>query len=441
MTHSQVLIIGSSIAGLLAATVVRKHFDKVIIVERDRLPEQSQARKGVPQHRHPHVLLAKGQHILNELFPGFSKDLLSAGGIKIDWYNDFAWHTPAGWAPRFPSQLITPVCSRIMVEWLILQRVKQFQNVEFREETIVQDLIFDQYLSKVQGAKLSRKDQPDFSEELRVDMIIDASGRGSKLPETLEKNGFQPPRETVVNPYLGYATRWYKIPQKLHDWKMMLIWNDPPEQPRSGTIVPIEKDRWIVGLMGADKDYPQTNETQFLEFAKSLNQPDIYHAIKEAEPLTNIFGFRSTANRLRHYHNMKDWPERLIVIGDAVGAFNPIYAQGIASSCLAAMLLKNFLGESTFRTKNFASNFQKQLYQQFLKTLWLLTTNEDFRWTSTEGRQMGLKNRFMHWYVDRVRLLSIQNKSLHQLHMEVLHLLQSPHVLFHPTVLFNVLKG
>ena len=72
------VVIGGSIAGLLAARVLLNHFDRVTIVERDRLPEQPVPRQGVPQANHVHVLLTQGQRILAQLFPGIEAELTAS---------------------------------------------------------------------------------------------------------------------------------------------------------------------------------------------------------------------------------------------------------------------------------------------------------------------------------------------------------------------------
>lgn len=78
------LVIGGSMAGLLAARVLLNHFDRVTIVERDRLLEQPTLRQGVPQASHVHVLLTQGQRILEQLFPGLEAELTAAGAPTVD---------------------------------------------------------------------------------------------------------------------------------------------------------------------------------------------------------------------------------------------------------------------------------------------------------------------------------------------------------------------
>ena len=73
------VVLGASMAGLLAARVLTDFYETVTVVERDWLPDGPVNRRGVPQGRHAHALLGRGSQILDELFPGFLDDLVAAG--------------------------------------------------------------------------------------------------------------------------------------------------------------------------------------------------------------------------------------------------------------------------------------------------------------------------------------------------------------------------
>jgi hypothetical protein len=102
----------------------------------------------------------------------------------------------------------------------------------------------------------------------------------------LQALGYPAVEETVINPFIGYATRCYAPPAGFPaPWKALLVGADLPEMRRGGGIVPIEGNRWLVTLSGAGRDYPPTDERGFLEFARSLRTPALYEAIKDARPL------------------------------------------------------------------------------------------------------------------------------------------------------------
>ncbi len=108
-------------------------------------------------------------------------------------------------------------------------------------------------------------------EELFADLVVDASGRGSKAPQWLKALGYMPSPETAVDASPGYASRIYEIPSGFQaDWKAVYIQTSPPFRTRGGVLYPIEGNRWIVSLNGMMADYPPDDEAGFLEFVRSL---------------------------------------------------------------------------------------------------------------------------------------------------------------------------
>jgi flavin-dependent dehydrogenase len=165
----------------------------------------------------------------------------------------------------------------------------------------------------------------------------------------------------------------------------------PPGGTRSGTVFPIENERMIVNLGGACKDYPPTDEAGFLEFARTLINPAIYDAIKDAEPVSNINGYRRTENHWLHYEELPRWPEGLVVVGDAACGFNPVYGQGMSVAGMDALALDKSLRRSDWS----ARGFQRTL-AQVVRTPWLLATAEDARVVGVEGAQRGPTDAIAH---------------------------------------------
>ncbi len=205
---SRALVIGSSMAGLLAARVLVDHFDNVTVVERDRLPQQPESRHGTPQANHVHVLLAQGERILEQMFPGLEAELITAGSPSFNLAADFAFLGVWGWLPRFHSNLSIHACSRLLLEWAVRRRLTAYSNLQFLPETQAIGLLTDNSNSQVTGIKLRSGDVSQ-ENELTANLVIDASGRNSSLPKWLEALGYPSPCETIVNSFLGYSTRWY----------------------------------------------------------------------------------------------------------------------------------------------------------------------------------------------------------------------------------------
>jgi 2-polyprenyl-6-methoxyphenol hydroxylase-like FAD-dependent oxidoreductase len=213
-THA--VIIGGSMAGLLAGRILADHFDKVTIIERDRFPEAPAPRPGVPQAHHLHALLMRGRTILEQLFPGLGNELVMAGATVVDAAEDFAWLTPPGWGIRFHSCLAVLTFTRGLLDWTVRGRLAAFAQARFLDQCVATGLLPDTGGTGVTGVSVCRRHRPNGGsagiEELHADLVVDASGRGSKVPQWLAALGYESQQETVVNAHLDHASRLYERP-------------------------------------------------------------------------------------------------------------------------------------------------------------------------------------------------------------------------------------
>lgn len=445
---SHALVIGSGIAGLLAARVLLNHFKYITVVERDVLPEQPQPRLGVPQAVHSHALLVRGQRILEQLFPGLSAELLTAGAISVDWSADVLYLSSMGIAARCPSDLIASACSRNLLEWAIRRRLTGGERLQFLEATQAKKLLTDESRARVIGVQLCDRDNSQLG-ELTADLIVDASGRNSSLPRWLEELGYQVPSETVIDASLGYTTRWYERPAHLQvDWKVLLVLPNPPHESRSGVLAPAEGNRWLLSLYSFGRDYPPTDEVSFLDFARTLHSSILYEAVKDAKPLSPVYSYRRTENRWYHYEQLLKLPEGIVVLGDAVFAFNPYYGQGMTAAALSALVLDQCLYQRWRQSQNasfgFGQHFQKQLAHS-LKAPWLNATRSDRAWLTSEDsitttRKPNKTNLLLQQYVEQVMLLSMECPEVHRTMIEMYHMVKSPVAFFQPNIAAKVLR-
>jgi flavin-dependent dehydrogenase len=428
------VVIGGSMSGLLAARVLAGHYDRVTVLERDRLPEGPEARKGTPQARHIHVLLTAGRRVLERMFPGLIRDLIAASAEDYDATADVEWLSPAGPCVRFPSGIRLLGATRDLIEWGVRTRTVGEARIRVRTRVDVTGLRLDPSAARVVGVELEDRSGPEkHSEALDAELVVDAAGRGSRVPQWLEALGYPRPRETVVNGFLGYATRFVRPPAGwTADWKAFYIQCAPPLRRRGGVIAPVENGQWIVTVAGGGKDYPPTDEDGFRAFARSLIDPRFARAYEAAEPLTSIVGTRSTENRIRHYEELDRRPEGLLVTGDAACVFNPVYGQGMSSAAIAAEVLDACLVRG--RADGLAARFQKRLAKVNTRP-WILATGEDYRYIEVEGPPPGRLVRLTHRYIDRVVALAARSPRVRQRFMEVLHLVRSPASLFAPGLL------
>jgi 2-polyprenyl-6-methoxyphenol hydroxylase-like FAD-dependent oxidoreductase len=268
------LVIGGSMAGLTAARVLAKYFDKVVIVERDQLSEGPEPRKGVPQARHVHALLSRGRQILESLFPGFENQLFASGAVNLDAGRDIAWLSRLGWGPRFASNVPLLACTRDLMDWALRAQLKEMNSVSFLGDCDVVGLVADASRRRVAGVQIRLRTVSarglGQTKEVSADLVVDASGRSSQAPRWLEELGYCRPKKVIVNAGHGYSSRLYRMfPDSKRDWRALYVQPAPPRDVRGGLIFPVEGERWLVSLWGGSKDYPANDEAGFLDFARS----------------------------------------------------------------------------------------------------------------------------------------------------------------------------
>ena len=439
---SHALVIGGSIAGLLASRILSTRFDRVTVVERDRFPEGPAPRKGVPHAGHQHIMLRRGTDVLERLFPGIRGQHVAAGAPVIDMANDAAWLTPFGRGIRFPSELVMLTGSRDLLEWGLRRRVNALSSVRFLEGAEVTGLL--PAANRVGGVKIRFRNERDGQgggeEILDADLVVDASGRSSRAPRWLEEMGYDAPQETIIDAHLGYTSRLYRIPKGFDPgWKGIYIQLAPPEHTRGGALLPIEGGRWLLTLAGTGADYPPTDERCFLDFARSLRTPILCDAIKDAEPLSRISGYRATGNRKRLYEALSRQPDNFLVAGDAACSFNPVYGQGMTVAALGAEVLEACLEER--REGDFdglSGRFQRRL-AKVNSAPWALATVQDLRVPGVIGGSPNPVERLMGRYLDGVVGLSAESELVRLTLLEAMNMLKSPYALFGPAVALRVL--
>ncbi len=428
-------------AGLASAAILARHFSRVTIFDRDVDPEAPQVRAGAPQGNHVHVLLTRGWRLLDELFPGLDGRLREAGARPIDWIDDVIWETPFGRSPRVASHLHSRLCSRPLLEHAVRRELLDNPKVRLIGGHEVTGLQSEGEPAKVVGVTLQRRGREDVDplspEDLRADLVVDTSGRGSKAPQWLRELGYGAPEETIIDARLGYASRIYRRRPEV-DWSVLYVMNRAPSIPQSGVIYGIENDRWIVTLVGYNGHFPPTDEAGFLECARGLAKPTLYEAIAGAEPLSKIHGYRRTENRVRHFERLRRWPAGLLVLGDASCALNPVYGQGITVAAIAASHLDDLLSERP-PPEQLGALYQRRLAAA-IKDPFTAATGDDLRWPGTSGKvTRGL--RLLHRLVDRVMAAATDDPRIHLRLMEVLHMTRPTSALIRPRILAKALRA
>src|SRR5215471_11152958 len=434
------VVIGGSIAGLLAARVLSDHFQQVTIIEREALASSDTPRRAIPQGQHVHALLHMGIRVVRSLFPDLVPALIDAGLELADTSRDFSWRHFGVWKTRITTGIDILFLNRPLFEWFVASRVSKIPGVNVLENCEVTGLIATPDRQRVTG--LAVRPAPAAERELSADLVVDASGRGSQMPQWLKSLGLPAPEETIVKVDVGYASRLYRRPAKPADGRALFVQPRAPNT-RGAAVFPIDGNRWLVTLAGWLADYPPTNDDEFMEFAGSLEVPDVRIALEQAEPLTPICIYKFSANRRRHYEKLRELPDGLIVLGDALCSFNPVYAQGMTVAALEAMTLgqclQNLEEQDAGRMSGLARRFHRKA-SSIVEASWQAAVGEDLRYAGVTGRRP-FGTGLAHWYTGLIHQATAHDKYVAREFYKVLHLTAPPSLLFRPGVLVRALAS
>jgi hypothetical protein len=287
---SRALVIGGSLAGLLAARVLADFFDIVTILDRDVFPVKPDHRKGVPQSYHAHGLLPTGISILEQLLPGIMDDLRANGADTTSNVVPLAIVSPKGLLPlpKEPGEVIA--FSRTLLEWHVRDRVSKRPEVRIITDTDVTGLLATQDSTRVIGIRVSKRGQRGFTTTF-ADLVVDASGRDSQTIRWLVELGYEAPFVETINSNLRYSSRFYAKPDQFPEEWQNLIVNGHPPHGHTGLILSVDHGRWHVTLGGMAGNVPPIDEEGFMQWAHDLPDPTIYEALRIAQPLTHIRGY------------------------------------------------------------------------------------------------------------------------------------------------------
>ncbi|TPV42239.1 FAD-dependent oxidoreductase [Bacillus dicomae] len=433
---NKAIVIGGSMAGKLAAKALSSAFKEVIILEAGERWDGKASRKRVPQSNHPHVLLKGGEKAIEELFPNITNELIEAGSIVNNFTRDLKWHQFGLWKQPFIGEVHMIQQSRPMLESHIQKRIERVSNITTKYETLVEALLVDEKRYKVCGVKARYLDTGLY-EEFHADIVVDASGFGSKGIEWLREYDIEV-QEEKVRIDLFYATRMFKLKEneKLDCCNMMMS-PSFPESPYGVLIQTIEDNRYFVTFSGyADEKAPQTDD-EFYNFAENLSIRNVTDFLNSAEAITDIKIYKIPFQVRRRFDLVTNMPEGLLVVGDAHCRFDPVFGQGVSVAAMEAHQLQLLLQRSKKLDKAFIQQFYKKT-ANIIQTPWEMTTTEISRHPQLK-RKLTIKQKFQLWYTKQIYQLSATDSDVYIRLVKVMNLIRSPFHLFHPKVLLAVL--
>jgi 2-polyprenyl-6-methoxyphenol hydroxylase-like FAD-dependent oxidoreductase len=452
------IVIGASMAGLLAARILSERYAQVLVFERDELPDRPAPRKGTPHATHAHGLLARGREVLEELFPGYTQALQARGAVVGDIHRDIAFGANTRRFAAGASGHIGVCCSRLLIEHELRQRVRALPNVVFFTNADVIEPIYEPAYRRVAGINVqlrrpsSRAEvssataqaQNRSREEQRfaADLVVDATGRGSRAPAWLRSWGFEAPEEERVTVGFGYITAYYE--RRLDHTNLSgVLCAASSELPCPGALLAQEpweatqardspeEPRWVVTFGSYAGERLEASAQGMRKRALQLGMPEITRVTHEAKLLGPITRYGFPYSQRRHYERLKQFPSGFLVMGDALASFNPVYGQGMTVAACEALALRRALNGP-----HLSRSFFKAA-AKVIDTPWQIAVGADLAIASVQGERSA-SVRFVNTYLARVFRAAEHDACVAGAFLKVTHMLASPASLFHPMIAARV---
>lgn len=424
------VVLGGSLAGLLAARVLAEHADSVLIFDRDDLDAQAGPRSGVPHGTQVHILLPAGQEQIERWFPGFSRQALAEGACLVT--ADGRRSYLDGRRKVRGSDVDMLSASRPFLEALVRRRTLEMPNVKLLRARVT-GLDFDS--TAVSAVRYETAAGPGAE---AADFVVDAMGRSSRLGDWLEEAGWERPpmRRMIIN--LNYATAMFRRTEKNPVPAAALAMSTPKV---SGDVAgaafsAIEGDRWMVMLGGYGDSRPGRDVDDLIRRCRE-DFPAEFGRVVGNEVLGPVRTYRQADSRRRDFHRLRRVPAGVVAVGDAVASFNPIYGQGMSSAALHASCLSAYLRSGPDPRRPARDFFALQ--RVVIDAAWGMSTSADLARPSVSGpRPRGY--RLSRWIGDQIIAASVTDPTIARRFDAVVQMRRHPNSLATPGVLVRALS-
>ena len=436
--HGRAVVVGASVAGLFAGRVLADYFDEVLLVDKEGLDGGPNPRKAVPQGNHIHGILTPTYHVLSRFIPELIDDLIDAGAHVFDGGKDWRFHIYGNVLAQGETGQTLIGSTRPFFEHRLRRAVSKIHNIDIRAGHRFAHWITDDNNVQVEGVVV---ENGAGKVELAADLLVDARGRSSTLSKELIEFGYDAPEEELVGVDLGYTSRIYRTANISPDWNLLIINPSAPESWIGGLIQKVENEQFIVTQFGYFGDHAPADDNGFLQRAQSLDIPDIAEFLAIAEPVSDFQRFGTKQTRMLRFEELDEFPDRLLVIGDAVCNLNPIYGQGMTKAAREAGHLWDSLSrhlEQNVSIEGFADSFRRSLPGAGAEWAWQLTSGADLGYPQTTGKRQPI-GPFMGWYMKRLFMRSARDLDTRERLFDTLMLVNPPEHLFKPGMILHAL--
>lgn len=438
MIGEHAVVLGGSVAGLLAARVLSDSYRKVTIVDRDDLNDDVQPRKGVPQARHAHLLQARGLQIIDELFPGVV-DELAAGGAPIFDDGDLSRLNVSFGGHRLTrsATLADPLAvkqcypSRPFLECHLRRRVRQRVNVAILDGHDIIALTATEQRDRVSGVRVTPS-AGGAESTLPADLVVDAAGRGSRTPTFLEALGYGRPAEDEVAIHLTYVSQLLRIPAGMLPEQLVVV-SPVPGRHTLMNLARYENGVSIFSVGGILGEEPPGTTAAMATFIEDFAPAAAVAAVRAGEPVSDVARYRFPSNKWRRYDKMRRFPQGLLPFGDAIASFNPIYGQGMTVAAVDAVALRDSLRRG-----------EHELSRRFLRTsakavdnAWQMAAGSDLAYPEVQGPR-SIRMRLSSVYTDKVLAAAETDPLVAERFIRAVGFVDPPTALLHPTVVKRV---
>lgn len=429
--RDQAVVIGASMGGLAAAAALAQSYRQVIILERDTLPDGPQNRRGVPQGKHAHGLHPGGLQALEKLLPGITDELVTRGVPSGDLSQAGSWRVGGGHLARGEAGVLGIGATRPFLEHYVRSRVAALPGVTICDGVEAVRPLSDG--QRVIGIEVSAAGGGP-TEQISADLVLDATGKVSKLPQWLVELGYPAPAEERVHCKMAYLSRRYQLasPGAMKDLVAIIT---PAEAPHFGVMIAQEDGSHVVTLGGLLDSGPARSDEAFLAFAANLPDPAIAEALVGATPLTELQPSHFPASSRRRYDKLRSFPVGLLALGDSIASFNPMYGQGMSVAALQAVALRDHLAKSPLDARKFFARAHR-----IEDVAWKIATGGDLRFDAVEGKRTA-SGKLMNRYLDKLTVAARTDPALSRQFLLVAGFVEGPESFFKPSIIRRVLAG